>query len=152
MSADDAASSCGKDVANKVLIGREAPREARQFAHISIKKKKVTHIFSRAPRPRRLLDTHLSQRALKSNPPRKRKRTRKKYEEGKGKRTRKKHEEEKRTKKRRSTKAMKRTMKRKKYNIRKTAKRPQTFSKTGEGRSQPRPGRAGPTQGNTVLP
>ena len=38
MSADDAASSCGKDVANKILIGRVVPREARQFAHINIKK------------------------------------------------------------------------------------------------------------------
>ena len=88
---------------------------------------------------------------MKNNPPRKRKgkRTRKKYEEGKGRRTRKKYEEEKRTKKRRSAKATKRSMKRKKCNILKTAKRPQTFRKTGKRRSQPRPGREGPTEGGT---
>ena len=39
LSAEGVASSCGKDVANKILIGRVVPREARQFAHINIKKK-----------------------------------------------------------------------------------------------------------------
>ena len=38
LSAEGVASSCGKDVANKILIGRVVPREARQFAHINIKK------------------------------------------------------------------------------------------------------------------
>ena len=37
LSAEGVASSCGKDVANKILIGRVVPREARQFAHINIK-------------------------------------------------------------------------------------------------------------------
>ena len=37
LSAEGVASSSGKDVANKILIGRVVPREARQFAHISIK-------------------------------------------------------------------------------------------------------------------
>ena len=39
LSAEGVASSCGKDVANKILIGRVVPREARQFAQINIKKK-----------------------------------------------------------------------------------------------------------------
>ena len=59
LSAEGVASSCGKDVANKILIGRVVPREARQFAHINIKK-----IFSR--KPRRLLDAHLSERRKES--------------------------------------------------------------------------------------
>ena len=37
LSAEGVASSCGKDVASKILIGRVVPREARQFAHINIK-------------------------------------------------------------------------------------------------------------------
>ena len=52
LSAEGVASSCGKDVANKILIGRVVPREARQFAHINIKKifpesqeDFLTHIF-----------------------------------------------------------------------------------------------------------
>ena len=59
LSAEGVASSCGKDVANKILIGRVVPREARQFAHINIK-----NFFSR--KPRRLLDAHLSERRTES--------------------------------------------------------------------------------------
>ena len=57
LSAEGAASSCGKDVANKILIGRVVPREARKFAHIKIKKifpegheDYLTHIFQKEAR------------------------------------------------------------------------------------------------------
>ena len=58
LSAEGVASSCGKDVANKILIGRVVPREARQFAHINIKsfffpesqEDYLTHIFQKEER------------------------------------------------------------------------------------------------------